>query len=76
MLGHGSLCHVVSILAPAVAATGLIVSYKAYQRGGARVKVRTAYETSSTYAGTKPCLIGPPNGGINVKSSACGSTFA
>src|SRR5919106_4479663 len=42
---------VVSILALAVAATGLFVSYKAYQRGGARVKVRTKPETSSTYAG-------------------------
>jgi hypothetical protein len=42
---------VLSILALAVAATGLLVSYKAYQRGGARIKVRTGYETSSTYAG-------------------------
>ena len=42
---------------------------------GRRGKVfRVASRVSSSR--TKPCLVGPPNGGISVKSSACGSTLA
>ena len=48
-----TLATVLSILALVVAGASFVLACLAYRRGGARVQVRTAQETSGTYAGVE-----------------------